>query len=101
MDYDALLKELYGLERFGIKLGLDTITELLAHMGNPHRRLKTVHGTGTNRQRSVCAYVASTLGRAGHRGGPSPPPHPGPINERLQGDRRGMSQRHVARTRPR
>ena len=47
MDYDAPLQELYGLERLGIKLGLDTITDLLGHMGNPQRRFKTVHVTGT------------------------------------------------------
>ena len=61
MDYEALLNELYRLERFGIKLGLDTITELLGHMGNPHRRFKTLHVTGTNGKGSVCAYVASVL----------------------------------------
>src|SRR5438093_13252639 len=67
MDYDALLKELYGLERFGIKLGLDTITELLAHMGNPHRRFKTVHVTGKNDKCFMCALVPILHRRAGIR----------------------------------
>src|SRR2546427_574798 len=65
MDYDALLNELYRLERFGIKLGLETITELLGHMGNPHRRVKTPHLTGANGKGSRCAYVASLPRKAG------------------------------------
>ena len=97
MDYDALLKELYGLERFGIKLGLDTITELLAHMGNPHRRFKTVHVTGTNGKGSVCAYVASILGRAGYRVGLYTSPHLVRFNERIQVDGREISNGDVAR----
>src|SRR2546425_3235789 len=65
MDYDALLKELYGLERFGIKLGLDTITELLGHMGNPHRRFQTRHVTGAKGKGSAGAVIASVPPKAG------------------------------------
>src|SRR2546425_10252438 len=86
MDYDALLQELYRLERFGIKLGLDTITELLGHMGNPHRRFKTPHVTGTNGKGSVCAYVASVLRKTGYRVGLYTSPHPVRFNERIPGD---------------
>src|SRR5437667_8914634 len=87
MDYEALLNELYRLERFGIKLGLDTITELLGHMGNPHRRFKTLHVTGTNGKGSVCAYVASVLRNAGYRVGLYTSPHLVRFNERIQVDR--------------
>jgi len=97
MDYDALLKELYGLERFGIKLGLDTITELLGHMGNPHRRFKTVHVTGTNGKGSVCAFIASVLRKAGYRVGLYTSPHLVRFNERIQVDGREISNEDVAR----
>src|SRR5437867_4307683 len=97
MDYDSLLKELYGLERFGIKLGLETITELLGHMGNPHRRFKTVHVTGTNGKGSVCAFVASVLRKAGYRVGLYTSPHLVRFNERIQVDGREISNADVAR----
>ncbi|TLZ56972.1 MAG: bifunctional folylpolyglutamate synthase/dihydrofolate synthase, partial [Methanobacteriota archaeon] len=97
MDYEALLNELYRLERFGIKLGLDTITELLGHMGNPHRRFKTVHVTGTNGKGSVCAYVASVLRKAGHRTGLYTSPHLVRFSERIQVDGREISDADVAR----
>src|SRR3990170_1646621 len=61
MDYEALLKELYGLERFGIKLGLDVIRELLRRIGDPHESFPAIHVTGTNGKGSVCAYLASIL----------------------------------------
>src|SRR5256712_2392548 len=97
MDYDALLNELYRLERFGIKLGLETITELLGHMGNPHRRFKTVHVTGTNGKGSVCAYIASVLRKAGYRTGLYTSPHLVRFNERIQIDGREISDADVAR----
>src|SRR5881409_2364280 len=97
MDYEALLKELYHLERFGIKLGLDTITELLGHMGNPQRRFKTIHVTGTNGKGSVCAFVSSILRRAGHRAGLYTSPHLVRFTERIQVDGNEISNDDVAR----
>ncbi len=97
MDYEALLNELYRLERFGIKLGLETITDLLGHMGNPHRRFKTVHVTGTNGKGSVCAYVASVLRKAGYRVGLYTSPHLVRFTERIQVDGREIPDADVAR----
>ncbi len=97
MDYEALLNELYLLERFGIKLGIETITDLLGHMGNPHRRFKTVHVTGTNGKGSVCAYVASVLRRAGYRVGLYTSPHLVRFTERIQVDGREIPDADVAR----
>ncbi len=97
MDYDALLNELYRLERFGIKLGLETITELLGHMGNPHRRFKTVHVTGTNGKGSVCAFAASVLRKAGYRVGLYTSPHLVRFNERIQIDGAEIPDADVAR----
>jgi len=34
--YRKTLEYLFGLQRFGIKLGLTNITTLLRHLGNPH-----------------------------------------------------------------
>jgi len=97
MDYEALVQELYRLERFGIKLGLDTITELLGHMGNPQNRFRTIHVTGTNGKGSVCAFVASVLRKAGHRVGLYTSPHLVRFNERIQVDGREIPNEDVAR----
>jgi len=86
MDYAAALEQLYGLERFGIKLGLENVRTLLALVGNPHEGLKAVHVTGTNGKGSVCAYVASVLQKAGYRTGLYTSPHLVRFNERIQVD---------------
>ncbi len=86
MDTSAALQQLYGLERFGIKLGLDNIRTLLSLVGNPQEGLKAVHVTGTNGKGSVCAYVASALQRAGYRTALYTSPHLVRFNERIQVD---------------
>ena len=51
------------------RLGLERIHELLERLGRPQDRLKFVHVAGTNGKGSICAYLASILGAAGHRTG--------------------------------
>ena len=97
MDYEALLKELYGLERFGIKLGLDVIRELLHRLGDPHDSFPAIHVTGTNGKGSVCAYLASILQAAGRRVGLYTSPHLVRFNERIRVDGHMITDEDVAR----
>ncbi len=86
MDYEETLEQLYGLERIGIKLGLDSIRKLLSLLGDPQRGLKAVHVTGTNGKGSVSACVASVLRAAGFRVGLYTSPHLVRFNERIRVD---------------
>lgn len=86
MDVPEALEQLYHLERFGIKLGLDNIRRLLGLLGNPQQGLKAVHVTGTNGKGSVSASVASALQQTGHRTGLYTSPHLVRFNERIQVD---------------
>lgn len=86
MEIEATLQELYRLERFGIKLGLDSIRKLLALLGDPHRGLRAIHVTGTNGKGSVSAYVASALKVAGYHVGLYTSPHLIRFNERIRVD---------------
>ena len=86
MDLQEALEQLYHLERFGIKLGLDNIRTLLSLIGDPHEGLKAVHVTGTNGKGSVSAYVASALRAAGYRTGLYTSPHLVRFNERIRVD---------------
>lgn len=74
---------LYGLERFGIKLGLDNIRALLASLGNPHLRLPAVHVAGTNGKGSVLAMLDAMLRAAGYDTGRFTSPHLLHANERF------------------
>ena len=42
-NIDLVLKELFGLQRLGIKVGLEHTEELLDNIGNPHSYLKFIH----------------------------------------------------------
>lgn len=83
MDLTAALDWLYGLQRFGIKLGLENISELLERLGNPHHRFPAVHVAGTNGKGSVCAYLDGALRAAGYRVGLYTSPHLVRFNERI------------------
>jgi len=78
------LEELYGLERRKDKLGLDGTRELLAALGNPERRFRSVHVAGTNGKGSVCAIVERVLRIAGHRTGLFTSPHLVDFRERIR-----------------
>jgi hypothetical protein len=54
---------------------LRRVDELLASLGNPHLRAKSVHIAGTNGKGSVAAMVASALSVSGYKTGlyTSPP----------------------------
>jgi dihydrofolate synthase / folylpolyglutamate synthase len=86
MDYEATLNQLYSLERFGMKLGLENMERLLGLIGDPHRGLRAIHVTGSNGKGSVSAYVASVLREAGYRVGLYTSPHIVRFNERIQVD---------------
>jgi len=51
--------ELNKLNKYGSKLGLDRIRELLNRLGNPQKQLRIVHIGGTNGKGSVVCYLES------------------------------------------
>lgn len=66
-------------------LGLERITELLAALGDPHRRLPPVfHVAGTNGKGSTCAFLRAILESAGHRVHVYTSPHLVRFNERIR-----------------
>ena len=78
------LEALYGLERRKGKHDLDGTIALLAALGNPHHRFRSVHVAGTNGKGSVCALVERVLREAGHRTGLFTSPHLVDFRERIR-----------------
>ena len=54
---------------------LERISRLLAHLGDPHRRLKVVHVAGSKGKGSTAALIASILTHAGYKTGLFTQPH--------------------------
>ncbi len=74
---------MYALRRFGIKLGLDVITNMLAGLGNPHKNYHCVHVAGSNGKGSISATIAAILQAAGYKVGLYTSPHLVRFNERI------------------
>lgn len=83
MTSDETLEYLYGLQMFGIKLGLDNIHCLLNSVDNPQSRYGIVHVAGTNGKGSVCSFLREILTEAGYRVGTYTSPHLHRFNERI------------------
>ncbi|ABA87997.1 folylpolyglutamate synthetase [Syntrophotalea carbinolica DSM 2380] len=86
MGYQQSLAYLYGLQRFGIKLGLTNIQTLLARLDHPERAMRIVHVAGTNGKGSVSAATALILQTAGYRTGLYTSPHLHSFTERIRID---------------
>ena len=66
------------------KFSLDEVRTLLAALGNPHQRFRSVLIAGTNGKGSTAATLASILAASGARVGLYTSPHLERINERIR-----------------
>lgn len=92
MLYTEALAYLYSLtnyertptDNYVATLKLDRIRELLARLGNPHERYRTIHVAGTKGKGSTCAFIASCLRQLGLRVGLYTSPHLNSFRERIR-----------------
>ena len=84
MDFRESLEFLYGLQRFGIKLGLEITRTLLERAGMPQQHFLCVHVAGTNGKGSTAAFLAAILQAAGYRVGLYTSPHLQSFCERIR-----------------
>lgn len=94
-SYKSCLKTMYGLRRFGIKLGLTTIRKILKELGNPQLRYACIHVAGTNGKGSVASSLASILCQSGYKTGLYTSPHLVRFNERIQVNNRPITNKDV------
>ncbi len=89
---------MYGLRRFGIILGLETIKSILNDLGNPQNRFHSIHVAGTNGKGSVAAALSSILQESGYRVGLYTSPHLVRFNERICINNRQISDDAVVKS---
>ncbi|MCY2959916.1 MAG: Mur ligase family protein [Planctomycetota bacterium] len=73
-------------DRRGMHVGLAPMTDLMERLGEPQRRFRVVHVTGTKGKGTTAALVAEALRRAGLRTGLYTSPHLHRVNERVRID---------------
>ena len=108
LSYKQALAWLYGLQRFGIKLGLENIRRLLdeclgaaassavAIRRSPNTSPKVIHVAGTNGKGSVCAMIDSICRAQGYRTGLFISPHLITFRERIRVNGEMISEDAVA-----
>jgi len=82
-DYQKSIDYLYALQKYGVKLGLEKISLILASLGSPHKDFRTFHIAGTNGKGSVSAMIASILRAHGFSIGLFTSPHLVSFTERM------------------
>jgi dihydrofolate synthase/folylpolyglutamate synthase len=109
ISYKQALDWLYGLQRFGIKLGLENTERLLNQLGlgstrasrvvfgaSPNTSPKVIHIAGTNGKGSVCALIDSICRARGYRTGLFISPHLVTFRERIRVNGEMISEEAVA-----
>jgi dihydrofolate synthase/folylpolyglutamate synthase len=96
MSYPEALAWLYGLQRFGIKLGLENIRRLIAELHVDLTRTRVIHVAGTNGKGSVCAMIDAISRAQGYRSGLFISPHLVTFRERIRINGKMISKRAIA-----
>jgi dihydrofolate synthase/folylpolyglutamate synthase len=75
LSYAAAMQYIKECTKFGIKLGLERMNEILARLGHPERQFRAIHVAGTNGKGSTVAMFEAVLRAAGYKTGRFTSPH--------------------------
>jgi len=92
--YHDSVEYLFGLQKHGIKFGLNSTSNMLSKVGSPHRKLRCIHIAGTNGKGSTAAMLSCILKEHGLKVGLYTSPHLVRFTERFK-----VNDREVAPTR--
>ncbi len=95
ISYQETLDYLYGLEHFGISLGLENINDLCSAFGNPQNKLCVVHVAGSNGKGSTIAFLKQMLQAHGLSVGVYSSPHLRHFSERIVVDETPISEAEI------
>ncbi|MDF1546153.1 MAG: bifunctional folylpolyglutamate synthase/dihydrofolate synthase [bacterium] len=94
-NYVSAEKYILSREFFGMKLGLDNISEFLSDIGTPQDKFPTIHISGTNGKGSTAAMLDSILRAAGYKCGLFTSPHLVSLRERVRVNGQPIPKRSV------
>jgi dihydrofolate synthase/folylpolyglutamate synthase len=94
-DYAATKDYLFALKSRGPKLGLERMQVLAAALEHPEQRYPCIHVAGTNGKGSVAAMLDAIFHAAGWRTGLYTSPHLVRLGERVQVDRRILTEEEI------
>ncbi|HEY4247880.1 MAG TPA: folylpolyglutamate synthase/dihydrofolate synthase family protein [Lacunisphaera sp.] len=94
-DYASVTDYLFALKAGGVKFGIDRMRRLSAALNHPERSYPVVHIAGTNGKGSVAAMIESIVRAADRRTGLYTSPHLVKLGERVQVDRRLLTEAEI------
>jgi dihydrofolate synthase/folylpolyglutamate synthase len=92
-DFEKMVRVGYNHTNFN----LSRMLRILAELGNPHKKIKTVHIAGTKGKGSTCHMVASMLQNSGYKTGLYVSPHIVELRERISIDGKLISEAEFTR----
>lgn len=98
MNYNEAINYIHSTYKFGSKLGLENIKELMDLLGNPQNKLKIVHIAGTNGKGSTSNMIHDVLVSAGYKVGLFISPFLEEFSERIQINGNNISKENLAKT---
>ena len=98
MDYRQALNYIENTGKFGSRLGLENIQNLLEILGNPQNNLEIIHVAGTNGKGSTCAYISNILIYQGYNVGLYTSPYLEEFNERIRINNSNISDEELAQS---
>jgi dihydrofolate synthase/folylpolyglutamate synthase len=93
--YLNTISELYDLQKFSIKMGLENITSLCNQLGNPQDSYPIIHIAGTNGKGSTSIIIYKILVAHGLRVGLYTSPHLIDFKERIRINDRYIDQKYI------
>lgn len=93
-----LLQRLPMFQRVGPRAyrpGLDSISTLAMHLGNPQQHFQSIHVGGTNGKGSTSHLLASVLQQSGYKVGLYTSPHLKDFSERIRIDGKPIDQKEI------
>lgn len=82
-EFDALIRWIEEVPKYGRKDGLNNMRRLMEELGNPQEGIPVIHVAGTNGKGSCCAMLTRILTEAGYKTGRYTSPHLVDYRERI------------------
>jgi dihydrofolate synthase/folylpolyglutamate synthase len=94
--FSNTVEELFDLQKFAMKLGLDNIRYLCRYLNNPHLNYPVIHIAGTNGKGSTAFFLAAILQEMGLKTALFTSPHLSDFRERIRVNGEKISKTYVA-----
>jgi len=96
ITYTEALDYIYDLTKYGVKLGLKNIKQLLYLLGDPHKKIKIIHVAGTNGKGSTSSLISSILQSDGYKVGLYTSPHLVDFTERIEINHKPIERKKIS-----